>query len=131
MVGVGVRVFPRCEEGTTWVEGGGVIWLALSTRLDCSFDMASVELAGSCACGGSGVTGSETCGIGSKPSRLSCDSCGSMATTVVQLCVLARRGFATESENVFVVKSKRRSQCPVVVVAQAPRKEFGDGVRAD
>lgn len=79
IVGVGVRVLPRCEEGTTCVEGGGVMWFALPTRLDCSLLIALVALAGSWECGGSGVTGSETCDNGSKLSRLSCDSCGSMA----------------------------------------------------
>ena len=50
MVGVGVRVLARCEEGGTCVEGGGVIWyVALSTRCAWSFEIAAAVLSGSVA----------------------------------------------------------------------------------
>ena len=79
IVGVGVRVFARWEEGT-WVEGGGVMWLvALSTRFDCTFEVVAAVLSGIVACGGSGVAGTETSGGGIKFDKLSCDSCGSMS----------------------------------------------------
>ena len=51
-VGVGVRVFPRCEDGT-WVEGGGVIWVStVSTRLDWSLLIEVAALFGIVACDG-------------------------------------------------------------------------------
>ena len=46
MVGVGVRVFVRCEEGIC-EDGGGVMWFAaLSTRFACTFDIDAAALSG-------------------------------------------------------------------------------------
>lgn len=65
-------------------------FVAFSTRLACTFEIAAAALSGRVACGGSGVVGSETSGGGMRLDRLSCDSCGSMFAVATPTVVFLR-----------------------------------------